>query len=252
MINRLIILTSVIILSGNAFAETPDSLYYQANEKYQEGKYEEAIELYQAVISAGYESSILYYNLGNACFRSNKLGISRLYYEKALKLEPYNEDAKGNLAFLENLLVDKFNDMPVFFLRKWTDSLVRLMNSDKWAMISMITFILAFCSFAIYLLLRQILIRKTGFYSGIVFLLISLLSFLFSWQQRKHEVIPESAVVIDYLVNVKSTPRETGTDLFVLHEGTKVWLEDMAADWREIRLSDGRKGWLPSSTIEAI
>ena len=252
MINKLILILSIFIFLAGKTAGAPDSLYYLANEKYQDGKYEEAIELYQKIISEGYESSTLYYNLGNANFRSNKLGKARLCYEKALKLDPNNGDATANIEYLGKILVDKFDEIPELFLKRWLRSLISLKNSDQWAWISMITFVLAAFLFTVYLLLRKRSIRITGFYGGVTLLLIALCTFAFSWKQRNTEIIPGSAVVVDYLVNVKSAPRDTGTDLFVLHEGAKVWLEDIAGEWREIRLSDGRKGWLPLSSIEEI
>jgi tetratricopeptide (TPR) repeat protein len=252
MIKRLIIIISLLIPFIPGIAAFRDSLYYAANDKYQEGKYEESIELYQKIISEGYESPSLYFNLGNAYFRSNKLGKSRTYYEKALKLDPNNEDVITNLEYLKKILVDKFEDIPELFLKTWIRSLISLRNSDQWALISMISFVFAAFLYSLYLLFRKRSLRKTGFYGGTSLLLIALLSFIFSWKQRNTEIIPSSAVVIDYLVNVKSTPSNTGTDLFVLHEGARVWLEDKAGEWQEIKLSDGRKGWLPSATIENI
>jgi tetratricopeptide (TPR) repeat protein len=253
---RKLIGITLIITWTSLFAEgkaqSPDSLYFMANNLYEEGKYEDAIDLYQGILDQGYESSTLYFNLGNACFRSNKIGKSRLYYEKALKLDPGNTDAEANLIYLENLLVDKFEDIPELFLKRWIQSLVKLLNSNSWGWISLIAFITAFVFFSVYLLVKRIAVRKAGFYAGSVLCIISILSFLFSWKQRNLELYPESAVVIEYLVNVKSAPRETGTDLFVLHEGSKVWLEDMAAGWREIRLSDGRKGWVPLTVLGEI
>jgi tetratricopeptide (TPR) repeat protein len=252
MIKRLIILISLLIAFGPGISAVPDTLYFAANDRYQEGKYEEAIELYLKIIAEGYESPSLYFNLGNAYFRSNKIGKSRTYYEKALKLDPNNEDVITNLEYLKKILVDKFEDIPELFLKTWIRSLISFRNSDQWALISMISFVFAAFLFSMYLLLRRRSFRKTGFYGGTALLLIAVFAFIFSWKQRNTEVIPSSAVVIDYLVNVKSTPSNTGTDLFVLHEGAKVWLEDKAGEWQEIKLSDGRKGWLPSSSINSI
>ena len=243
----LISLFSIFSLQG-----MPDSLYYRANEKFQNGEFENSIELYRKIILSGYESSTMYYNLGNAYFRSNKHGMARLYYEKALKLNPNNEDAKINLKFMEGLLTDKFDDIPEIFFKKWINVLIHSKNSDNWAIISMFTFVIGFVLLSIYLLLRNTLIRKISFFSSIVLIFVSLLAFVFSGQLRKEETNPSSAIVTEFMVNVKSTPRETGTDLFVLHEGAKVWIEDVAGKWQEIRLSDGRRGWVPSESIEEI
>ncbi len=230
----------------------PDSLYLRANSLYQLGKYEEAIEVYDSIIFAGVESADLYYNMGNACFRSNKLGMARLFYEKALKINPRDEDVLANLNYLETMLVDRFEEVPIIFYKKWIKSLVLSCNSNQWAYFSIISFILCIISVLAYLFFRRILFRKTGFYLGLIFLLFSLLSLAASWKQYRLIIKPDAAIVTDLSVNAKSAPHESGTVLFILHEGAKVWLGDNTADWREIRLSDGRKGWVPESSIQSI
>ncbi len=229
-----------------------DSSYFKANTLYQEGRYEEAIESYQSIVFAGFESSTLYYNLGNASFRSNKLGKARLYYEKALKLNPSDEDAKINLEYLKSKLADSFDEVPEIFYKKWYKSLVLSQSSNNWAYISMISFILSAMALTFYLLMRNRTVRRLGFYSSILFLVMSILFLFASWKQYVKIKSPEAAIVTELSVNAKSAPRETGVGLFVLHEGAKVWLEDKAGGWQEIRLSDGRTGWVPQESIEVI
>ncbi len=242
----------VLIFAGLLLMAAPDSLYNTANKLYQEGRFEESIESYESLISAGFESSSLYYNLGNAYFRSNKLGKARLFYEKSLKLNPGDEDARINLAYLEGLLADRFEEVPEIFYKKWVKNLVSSLNSDQWSYISIFTFLLSVGTFITYLLFRRISIRKAGFFSSILFLVISISSLVAALKQDKIVKQPDAAVVTDLSVNVKSSPRETGTGLFVLHEGAKIWLEDKTGGWIEIRLSDGRKGWVPQESIEVI
>jgi SH3-like domain-containing protein len=55
-----------------------------------------------------------------------------------------------------------------------------------------------------------------------------------------------------YVVNVKSTPAEKGSDLFVIHSGLKVSITDHLNEWVEIRLPNGEKGWVLLSQIEEI
>jgi tetratricopeptide (TPR) repeat protein len=229
-----------------------DTLYASANKFYQDGLYEEAIEKYESIVSGGFESATLYYNLGNASFRSNKLGKARLYYEKALKLNPSDEDAMSNLTYLEGLLSDRFEEVPVIFYKKWFKSLYMSLSSNQWAYISMFSFIFSVLALTVYLLLQRRYLRKAGFYSAIVFFVVSFSAMFASWKQHLNIKNPEAAVVIELSVNAKSAPRETGTGLFVLHEGAKVWLEDKTGGWQEIRLSDGRTGWVPESSITAI
>ncbi len=229
-----------------------DTLYKTANKLYQEGLYEDAIDNYQSVLNAGFESATLYYNLGNASFRSNKLGKARLYYEKALKLNPSDEDVLANLKYLEGLLSDRFEEVPVIFYKKWFKSLYTSLSSNQWAYIAMFSFIFSAMALTVYLMLQKRVLRKVGFYSAIILFVISISTIFASWKQHLVIKNPEAAVVIELSVNAKSAPRETGTGLFVLHEGAKVWLEDNTGGWQEIRLSDGRTGWVPESGIEAI
>jgi tetratricopeptide (TPR) repeat protein len=230
----------------------PDSVFHKANSLYQQGRYEEAIDCYDSLVFAGFESQALYYNMGNAYFRSNKLGKARLYYEKTLKMNPRDEDALTNLNYLEPMLVDRFEKVPVIFYKNWIQSFIVSRSSNQWAYISVVSLFFSILSLVSYLLLRTTIVRKIGFYSAVLFFLISFLSFYSSWKQNQYILKPNTAVVTDLSVNVKSAPHETGTGLFILHEGAKVWLEDKTANWIEIRLSDGRKGWVPESSIQAI
>jgi hypothetical protein len=249
---RSIFLIALLIITGVTLTASPDSLYNKANRLYQEGKYESAIEAYDSVIASGFESSTLYYNLGNAFFRSNKLGKARLYYEKALKLNPSDEDAQSNLSYLQGLLADRFEEVPMIFFKKWIKTFVVSFSSDQWAFLSMFSFILSVLAITVYLLFRNIALRKSGFYGSILFFIISISTFVASRKQQHIMIVPDTAVVTELSVNAKSAPRETGTGLFILHEGAKVWLEDNTGGWQEIRLSDGRKGWVPQESIEAI
>ncbi len=247
-----IITILILFFAGYLLKAAPDTLYYKANQLYQEGRYEESIELYESVLVAGFESASLYYNLGNACFRSNKLGKARLYYEKSLKLNPEDEDTQTNLIYLEGLLADRFEVVPEIFFKKWIKSAISSLSADKWAYLSIFSFVISIFALIVYLLLRQIMWRKSGFIISIIALLLSLSSLGAAWKQNRLIVNSDSAVVIDLSVNVNSTPSETGTGLFILHEGAKVWLEDNTTGWQEIRLSDGRKGWVPEGSIQTI
>ncbi len=243
---------SIFLASFSCLMATPDSIYHKGNKLYQESRYEEAIDEYQLAIVAGYGSSSLFYNMGNAYFRSNKLGKARLYYEKALKMNPDDEDVSANILYLEGMLADRFEEVPVVFYKKWIKNIVLSLSSDQWAYLSVLSFICLVLSVLAYLMFRKRIIRKTGFYLSLVFLFISVAGFAASWKQYLRIRNPDTAIVTELSVNVRSAPHESGTGLFILHEGAKVILEDKTDGWQEIRLSDGRKGWLPAQSIEAI
>ncbi len=229
-----------------------DSVFQSANAYYQEGKYEEATASYLEIINSGYSSSELFYNLGNAYFRSNKTGKARLYYEKALLLSPQDPSIKANLDYIENFLPDKFEEVPVFFLRKWIINLRESLAPDNWAILSLIIFTVSFVLMVVFLFTKKISLKKNTFFSGISLFAISIICLIFAYSASENLRNSNSAVLTVPSTVVKSAPRDSGKDLFIIHEGTKVWLEESTGEWQEIKVSDGRIGWLPSVAVEKI
>lgn len=229
-----------------------DSLFTQANQLYQDEKYEEAIDRYLDILDSGFESAELYFNTGNAYFRSNKLGKARLFYERAKLLDPNDEDIQTNLAYTESLLTDRFEQVPQLFLKRWIKSLLNFLGSNGWLMVSLLFFVLFLVSALFYIFIPSVRVKKAGFFSGIVFFLITVATFLFSNRQYQYQKDPGAAIVMEGSLVVKSAPRESGKDLFILHEGTKVWMESDLGNWMEIRITDGRQGWVRTTAIEEI
>jgi tetratricopeptide (TPR) repeat protein len=244
----LIFITFPSALCGN----NNDSIFLYANSLYHEGKYEEAQEAYHEILNSGFFSAEVYFNLGNAYFRSNKYGKARLYYEKALLISPRDPAIKSNLAFTESLLTDKFEQVPVFFLRQWIIDIRKNMHPDNWAILSLALFITAFVLLVIFLFSKSVLIKKTGFYSGSILFILSVVSLIFTYFSSRYLKNSGTAILTAPSVIVRSAPRDTGKELFIIHEGAKVWLEDTIGEWQEIKLPDGRIGWLPSSVMEKI
>ncbi len=233
-------------------AQSPDSLFRKANDSYQHGNYEEAINLYLKVDSLGFHSADLYYNAGNAYFRSNKLGRARLYFEKALLLKPNDEDIKSNLSFTESMLTDRFDEVPALFFVRWYKKLVAALHASTWTNMSLILFTISFAGFLVYIFSRKTRFRRSGFYTGLTLIIFSAICLYFGIQRDRQVNHPGTAIIINSSQTVKSAPRESGKDLFVLHEGTKVRVNNSLDGWKEITISDGRKGWVPISTLADI
>jgi len=225
-----------------------------ANELFVAGKYDEAIAAYEAILSTGVESAALYYNLGNAYFRVNDIAHAILNYERSLLLDPKNEDAKFNLELSRTRIVDRIDTIEVFFLRAWINALANLMKSDSWAIWSVVTFILCIVALFGYVFGRYRIVKKITFFSACFLFLISLSSFFFAKAQKDRYMNREYAIVMDATVTVKSTPDESGTDLFLIHAGTKVNIRRVFEnqEWFEIRLKDGNTGWVRATAIERI
>lgn len=233
-------------------SDKADSLFTLGNEYYQSGNYEEAIEKYLLVDSMGLYSPELYFNLGNAYFRSNKLGNARVYLERAVLANPSDEDFIANLAYLKSMLTDKFDEVPELFLKTWLRDLVNLLNTDDWLKLSLVFFLIFLSGMGLYFFFYQALLRKMGFFGGILFFLLSAVALMFSLKQNQRQFHSNHAIIMEASQNVRSAPRESGKDLFLLHEGTKVKLEKEVDEWIDIRVSDGRKGWIPRKAIEEI
>lgn len=223
----------------------------EADSCYVNGYYQQAISLYEQLLQGGVDAN-LYYNLGNAYYRTENITRAIINYERALLLSPGDGDIRFNLQMARSKTVDKIVPESEMFFVTWYHSLVSMTSVDGWARFALVMLVLALVSLLAYLFGRQLWLRKTTFFGGILMLLLFLLSNLFAWQQKKVLVHRDGAIITDATVTVKSTPDNTGTDLFVLHEGTKVKVEDAIKGWQKIKLPDGKEGWIGSSQLEII
>ena len=208
--------------------------------------------MYKSIIAAGYESVDLYYNLGNACYKQNDISSAILYYEKAHKLDPGNEDVNFNLKIANTKITDKIEAIPELFYKRWYRKLIESYSVDKWSKTGVVLLCLGLFAGLFYFVSRTLIIRKAGFWLGFVFILISLFSFLFAWQSYNNIMHRKEAIIFAPTVTIKSSPDEKSVDLFVLHEGAKVELIDNIGTWYEIRIANGSVGWLYESAIERI
>lgn len=244
----IISLSSVLYLN----AQEVDTLMLKANNLFIDGKYQDAIDTYENILEFGYESAELYYNLGNSYYKQNLISYSILNYEKALQLTPNDDDIKYNLELCNRLVIDKIEKLPVFFITGWIRSLKNFFSSDFWAITSIISFGLALVFISFYLYSNNLGFKKISFWIGFVIVILSVVSLIFSNLQKNEILSGGTAIVMEPSVTVKSSPDASGTDLFVIHEGTKVWIEDKVSNWNEIKLSDGSLGWLKEEDIETI
>jgi len=230
-----------------------DMLWDRACTAYTEGRWEDAVRSYRAIADAGLESAALFCNMGDACFKAENYPYAILYFERALKLDPSYSDARYNLDMASRLIQDRIDPVPEFILAQWGRNLCYLLDSDTWAVFAVVLFALCAAMVLLFLLGPTSAAKKTGFFTAVVLLLLSLSSLGFSLWQRADYMKADSAIVIRPVTSVKSSPSsETSTDLFILHEGTKVRILDEVGAWRNISLADGRQGWMPTADMEVI
>lgn len=224
----------------------------EADSAYVRGEYQQAINAYEALLKQG-ASAEIYYNLGNAYYRTENITKAVLNYERALLFSPGDRDIRFNLQLAQSKTIDKIIPESEMFFVTWYHALVNLMSVDGWARTALVLLALVIILSLAYLFSERIWLRKLGFFAGLFLLVLFVLSNIFAWQQKQNLVHRKGAIVMQPSVTVRSTPAKNGTDLFILHEGTKVTITDATMKgWREIRLADGKEGWIESNQLETI
>jgi len=243
----------LLLLPGVMQAQTsyPDSLWQRGVNAYENGQWETASSAFEALLSAGIQSPEVQYNLGNAYYKQGDIPRAILAYERVLKADPSSADARFNLEFVSSLTQDRIDAVPEFIFKAWMRKVCYLLSSNAWAVIALVLFAAFLTLLLTFLLAPRQRERKAGFFGGIVALLLCAAALTFSLWQKDEGTRADSAIVMVPVSAVKSAPAG-GTDLFVLHEGTKVRLLDDVGSWKNISLADGRQGWIRSSDIEVI
>lgn len=249
--NRIITMFIFVLLTSTLAAS--DSIQFEkANRLYTEKQYTQAALIYEQIISLQGVAPELHYNLGNAYFRMNELGLSILNYERALRLNPLYKDAAYNLEFANSKVVDQVELNTTFFLKKWIAFLMRLLSPDNWFVLAIPLFVLALAGALLFIFGPTRTIRKSSFYIAGFLMLLTVISITFSVLRRNQLLNHSEAIILPGAIVIKAAPDKSGTDLFQLHEGTKVEVISELGEWYEIRLSNGNVGWIEQLHLARI
>lgn len=240
-------------LGAQAAESYPDSLWKAGVEAYSAGQWAEALQDWSDVAATGLRSKELYYNLGNAYFKTGETAQAVLNYERALRLDPSDADVRYNLEFARAMTQDRIDEVPEFILKTWIRKIGYWMSSDAWAVLSLVFLALTLALVLLFLLGPTAGMRRSGFFAGIATLLLSLAAFGFARSQKADAERHDEAIVMRPVSSVTSSPSsDAAKSLFILHEGTKVKVLDEVSGYKDIELADGRRGWIASGDIEII
>lgn len=251
---RITALIALVVL-GMSFlrAQDADSLWAGAVSDYTEGNYEAALAGFSSIAEAGYVSPDLYYNIGNCYYRmGHRLGMSILYYEKALKLDPSYEDAAVNLEVARQYTLDRIEAVPDFILLTWFKAFRDSLSPDAWTWTFLVLLLAVAVSVLLFRFGRSLVLRKTAFALAVVLSVFTVISAVSAFSLKSAVEDSGQAVVTVPVSSVKGSPGSTDQSLFILHEGTKVSVVDRLGTWYRIELSDGRQGWLDGKDVEII
>lgn len=227
---------------------TPQQQFEKANQLYQQNKYSEAAAAYQQLIDQGYSLTGLYFNAGNAYYKSNRTGLAVYNYEKALRIDPGHEAAAHNLA-LANQRVQGFTDeLPLLFFQKWWLQWEHLHSPNGWTIGSIVLFWLLVAGILLYLLSDRFAMRPLRVGLGIIGVLAVFYCFMsvYTWRVASNH---DAGIVMTSGIKAKPGPDNGGKDLFELNEGMKVEVLDATEDYCKVQLADGKTGWISCNQV---
>ncbi len=248
------IFTLLLLIPGYSLlrAQSPETLFQQANGAYQNQQFNQAVNFYKQILSQGYESRAVYYNLGNCYYRLKQVGLAVLYYEKALKLDPDDPDVKYNLELAGLKVVDRVDLPPRFFLFDWWDSLRNYFSLYQLCRLVASLFILTAVLLVIWLFIKRDRVRRWLVTFSVIAGLLTVFWAYILYIDGKAVMNHRSAVILVPNVTVLSAPDEKSTDVFILHEGIKVSLDEQRQEWVKISLPDGKSGWIKTESLGMI
>ena len=251
--HKITIILIGILISMNSFAQENNiQLWEKANAYYTTEEYQQALSIYEQIVNSGEESAKLYFNLGNSYYKTGDVNNAILYFERAKVLAPHDKDIEFNLQIANQFVVTKIEELPQPFFMRWKSSVTDKYPADTWATISIGAFFIFLILLGFFVFSRRTAIKRASFWIGIIAILFSGFTFSFAHHQKKKIKNRNHAIVFCPRVTVKSSPTQTGTDLFLIYEGLKIEITDSLKTWTEIKLADGNEGWLPDSCIVKI
>ncbi len=248
----LILLAFVVASPAISYDGDAESAFREGNVAFQKDDFEGAIDAYQGLIDAGYESGALYYNLGNAYYREGNIAMAILNYERAMRRMPADEDLLHNLEVARLQTIDRIEPVPRLFLWDYLRAVEDHLDISTLTATAYCGYLICLVAIALLVLSGGVRVRKYGLIACVISLLtmgmtVSMLAKKISSLEEKNH-----GIVVAEIADVKNAPDDEGPDIFILHSGTKVKLLDRLEEWIQIRLEDGKVGWLTADDLEII
>ncbi len=227
--------------------------FAEGNSLYNEGKFQDAINVYESILDTENHSAELYFNIANAYYKMNRIAPSVYYYEKALQLSPNDKDIKNNMSFAQNMTIDAIEVIPEMGFSKITKNIINKFSFDNWAILSIIFVMLFVVLFLAYYFSYSTNRKRFAFISSNLSLGLVLITLMFAFQKYEYDQNDNPAIVFAQETEIKSEPNLRSEIAFKLHEGTKVQvLEIYNENWTKIKLADGKTGWISSQDIKEL
>ena len=244
-------LVILISLFSNIFSKDFDQNFNEANNYYNDSKYLESIKIYESILAGGWESSNLYYNMGNSYFRQNQIGQSIWAYKKALKMDPRNEDLIKNLSIAEAKIKDRIILPDEFYFVKIYGKFKSRYILKEWLLIGGVIVLFTVISFLFseFRIINNLIILKAVKFLMLLTVLVHIVILDKYFDENEDKL----GIIIDNKVNAYSGPfYGDNSILFSINEGTEVIIKQSQKDWMEIILLDGKRAWITSNKIRLL
>lgn len=248
----MLLLFAVLSTAAAAGKGTPSHRYREAVEFYKNADYRQSIRLFQELVDEGFESFDLHYNLGNAAYKNGDLGLSVLSYERALILDPGNEDVAHNLNVVRARLRDKVAPIPLLFFVQWWNDLETGHRPETLFAWSLGFFWLLAAAVFVFFGIRRVLYRRIALVAGIVIFAAFTVTLSLSLLRSAELDARSHAIVMVAEAIVRSSPDAAGVESFIVHEGLKVQILEARDGQYRVRLADGKNGWIEQGALARI
>ncbi|MDF2433523.1 MAG: hypothetical protein JWP44_3154 [Mucilaginibacter sp.] len=253
MLKRAIYLFIALVLPLLSFGnDDTHKLFVKGNDYYAKAQYKEALNTYHKILDEGYQSSVVYFNMGNANYKLDDIPSALLYYEKARKLNPGDDDINFNIRFANLKTTDKIDAVPEFFLARWWRTFILSFSIETLSILSIVLMLVGSALLILYFFADAVLVKKASFYAAISLFFLGLLTVFVAGRQLNYFEDHREAIVFSSSVNVKSGPGERLNTLFIIHEGTKVNALETSNGWEKVRLANGNEGWIKATDVREI
>lgn len=240
-----------IILSVTAYGQN-DALFNKATVAYNEGDFNTAIEHYQEIVAQGQHSAAIYFNLGNCYYKLNQIAPSIYNYEKALLLKPNDVEIKNNLSYAQNMTLDAIEAIPETSFSKVYNDVIYFISFDQWAYLAVLFVFIFIILYLIFYFSRYATNKRIAFISSVTSAFVAIVAFIFALLQYNNYESKNPAIVFDDEVRIKAEPNNSSSEIFRLHEGTKLNVIAKLNEWRKIKIADGQTGWLNTESIKLL
>ena len=237
--------------AGDPTEENWTLAFEAANEAYEAGQHQNALDQYEALLDEVSHFSSEY-NAGNAAYKLGKLGVARLHYERASLLDPGHAGLEANMALLESKIVDRIAEVPTLGLKDWLRTWLGAEQLRGWLLWALVCWCLAWGLWMARWRKARPASRSTVGFLGAGSMVLACIGLAGAYASHKRIQAPQRVVVMVDRTDVRSTPSSSGTVLFQLHEGAAACLLHDTEGWQEIELDNGNVGWISRDAVEGV